>query len=126
MLTDFDTLSPSDTLSDALYKAIHSLQMTPVVRGGGARRRRLPPGHHPGAAPWRQRILQASCPRAFQVAPARRSLGARFRRIGSGRLSLIPSPKADASFGMRYLQNLSSSMGLLADIAASNAPTNEQ
>ena len=34
MLTDFSTLAPSDTLEDALYKAIHSLQDEfPVVRG---------------------------------------------------------------------------------------------
>ena len=35
MLTDFATLSPADTLEDALEKAVHSLQDDfPVVRGG--------------------------------------------------------------------------------------------
>ena len=34
MLTDFATLSPSDTLADALYRCVHSLQEEfPVVRG---------------------------------------------------------------------------------------------
>ena len=34
MLTDFATLSPADTLEDALEKAVHSLQDDfPVVRG---------------------------------------------------------------------------------------------
>ena len=34
MLTDFATLSPSDTLADALYRCVHSLQEDfPVVRG---------------------------------------------------------------------------------------------
>ena len=34
MLTDFATLSPSDTLEDALDKAVHSLQDDfPVIRG---------------------------------------------------------------------------------------------
>src|ERR1700745_740197 len=35
MLTDFATLSPADTLEDALEKAVHCLQDDfPVVRGG--------------------------------------------------------------------------------------------
>src|SRR5260370_42010643 len=35
MLTDFATLSPADTLEDALEKAVHCLQADfPVIRGG--------------------------------------------------------------------------------------------
>jgi CBS domain-containing protein len=116
MLTDFDTLSPSDTLSDALYKAIHSLQDDfPVVRGAAlvgvvSRQGIIQALRHGGNG-----YIQAIMSRAFQVAQPDDSLGALIRRIGSGRLSLIPVAESGRIVGIVTWQNLSSSMGLLAE-----------
>lgn len=116
MLTDFDTLSPSDTLSDALYKAIHSLQDDfPVVRGASlvgvvSRQGIIQALRHGGNG-----YIQAIMSRAFQVAQPDDSLGALIRRIGSGRMSLIPVAESGRIVGIVTWQNLSSSMGLLAE-----------
>jgi len=116
MLTDFDTLSPSDTLSDALYKAIHSLQDDfPVVRGASlvgvvSRQGIIQALRHGGNG-----YIQAIMSRAYQVAQPDDSLGALIRRIGSGRLSLIPVAESGRIVGIVTWQNLSSSMGLLAE-----------
>jgi len=116
MLTDFDTLSPSDTLSDALYKAIHSLQDDfPVVRGpdlvGVVSRQGIVQAlRHEGNG-----YIQGIMSRAFQVAQPDDSLGVLIRRIGSGRLSLIPVAESGRVVGIVTWQNLSSSMGLLAE-----------
>lgn len=116
MLTDFDTLSPSDTLSDALYKAIHSLQDDfPVVRGPNligvvSRQGIIQALRHDGNG-----YVQGIMSRAFQVAQPDDSLGALIRRIGSGRLSLIPVAESGKIVGIVTWQNLSSSMGLLAE-----------
>ncbi|MGA8108480.1 MAG: CBS domain-containing protein [Acidobacteriaceae bacterium] len=116
MLTDFDTLSPSDTLSDALYKAIHSLQDDfPVVRGaslvGVISRQGIIQALRQGGNGYIQAIMS----RAYQVAQPDDSLGALIRRIGSGRMSLIPVAESGRIVGIVTWQNLSSSMGLLAE-----------
>ncbi len=116
MLTDFDTLSPSDTLSDALYKAIHSLQDDfPVVRGpnlvGVVSRQGIVQALRQEGNGYIQSIMS----RAFQVAQPDDSLGVLIRRIGSGRLSLIPVAESGRVVGIVTWQNLSSSMGLLAE-----------
>ena len=116
MLTDFDTLSPSDTLSDALYKAIHSLQDDfPVVRGPNlvgvvSRQGIVQALRHEGNG-----YIQGIMSRAFQVAQPDDSLGLLIRRIGSGRMSLIPVAESGRIVGIVTWQNLSSSMGLLAE-----------
>jgi CBS domain-containing protein len=116
MLTDFDTLSPSDTLSDALYKAIHSLQDDfPVVRGPNlvgvvSRQGIVQALRHEGNG-----YIQGIMSRAFQVAQPDDSLGALIRRIGTGRLALIPVAESGRVVGIVTWQNLSSSMGLLAE-----------
>ena len=116
MLTDFDTLSPSDTLSDALYKAIHSLQDDfPVVRGPNlvgvvSRQGIVQALRHEGNG-----YIQSIMSRAYQVAQPDDSLGVLIRRIGSGRLSLIPVAESGRVVGIVTWQNLSSSMGLLAE-----------
>ena len=125
MLTDFDTLSPSDTLSDALYKAIHSLQDDfPVVRGAAL-----------VGVVSRQGIIQAlrhggngyisHHARAFQVAQPDDSLGVLIRRIGSGRIYLIPVAESGRIVGIVAWQNLSSSMGLLAEYRRIERADNE-
>ena len=79
-----------DTLSDALYKAIHSLQDDfPVVRGpnlvGVVSRQGIVQALRQEGNGYVQGIMS----RAFQVAQPDDSLGVLIRRIGSGRLSLF-------------------------------------
>lgn len=127
MLTDFDTLSPSDTLSDALYKAIHSLQDDfPVVRGpnlvGVVSRQGIVQALRQEGNGYIQSIMS----RAFQVAQPDDSLGVLIRRIGSGRLSLIPVAESGRVVGIVTWQNLSSSMGLLAEYRRLERSGNER
>ena len=57
MLTDFATLSPSDTLADALVRCVHSLQEDfPVVRGPQLVGIVSPPAHRRRPAQRRQRL----------------------------------------------------------------------
>lgn len=116
MLTVFDTLSPSDTFSDAMSKAIHSLQDDfPVVRGpslvGVVSRQGIVQAMRQEGNGYIQSIMS----RAFQIAQPEDSLGVLIRRIGSGKLSLIPVAEGGRVVGIVTWQNLSSSMGLLAE-----------
>jgi CBS domain-containing protein len=116
MLTDFDTLSPSDTLSDALYRVIHSLQDDfPVVRGpnlvGVVSKQSIVQALRTEGNGYIQGIMA----RGFQVAEPDDSLGLMIRRIGAGRMSLVPVAEEGRIVGIVTWQNLSSSMGLLAE-----------
>lgn len=116
MLTEFSTMSPSDTLSDALYKAIHSLQDEfPVVRGANlvgivSRQGILQALRSDGNG-----YVQSIMSRSFQVAEPEDSLGLMIRRIAGGRMSLVPIAERGRIVGIVTWQNLSSSMGLLAE-----------
>jgi CBS domain-containing protein/Zn-dependent protease len=116
MLTDFSTLAPSDTLEDALYKAIHSLQDEfPVVRGTSlvgivSRQGILEALRHEGNG-----YVQGVMSRTFQVAKPNDSLGSMIRRMAGGRMSLIPVTEGDRVIGIVTLQNLMHSMGMLAE-----------
>ena len=116
MLTEFSTMSPSDTLSDALYKAIHSLQDEfPVVRGANlvgivSRQGILQALRNNGNG-----YIQSIMSRSFQVAEPEDSLGLMIRRIAGGRMSLVPIAERGRIVGIVTWQNLSSSMGLLAE-----------
>ncbi|HVJ09019.1 MAG TPA: CBS domain-containing protein [Acidisarcina sp.] len=117
MLTDFATLSPSDTLEDALYRSIHCLQDDfPVVRGNNlvgivSRQRILDALRSEGNG-----YVQSVMSRAFQVAQPDDSLGSTIRRITAGRgLSLVPVTEGERIVGIVSLQNLMHSMGLLAE-----------
>ena len=116
MLTEFSTMSPSDTLSDALYKAIHSLQDEfPVVRGANlvgvvSRQGILQALRNDGNG-----YVQSIMSRSFQVAEPEDSLGLMIRRIAGGRMSLVPIAERGRIVGIVTWQNLSSSMGLLAE-----------
>jgi CBS domain-containing protein len=117
MLTDFALLSASDTLEDAIYKSVHSLQDDfPVVRGGllvgvVSRQRILETLQIDGNG-----YVQSVMSRGFQVAQPEDSLGATFRRISAGRgLSLVPVLDGEQIVGIVTLQNLMHSMGLLAE-----------
>lgn len=117
MLTDFATLSPSDTISDALVRCVHSLQDDfPVVRGpqlvGIVSRQRIVDALRNDGNGYVQSIMS----RAFQIARPEDTLGATIRRISAGRgLSLIPITESGRVVGIVSLQNLMTSMALLAE-----------
>ena len=117
MLTDFATLSPSDTLADALYRCVHSLQEEfPVVRGPQlvgiiSRQRIVDALRNEGNA-----SVQSVMSRAFQVARPEDTLGATIRRLTAGHgLTLIPVTESGRVVGIVSVQNLMSSMSLLAE-----------
>jgi CBS domain-containing protein/Zn-dependent protease len=117
MLTDFATLSPSDTLADALVRCVHSLQEDfPVVRGpqlvGIVSRQRIVDALRDDGNGYVQSIMS----RAFQVARPEDTLGTIIRGITAGRgLSLIPVAESGRVVGIVSVQNLMSSMSLLAE-----------
>ncbi len=117
MLTEFSILSASDTLEDALAKAVHSLQDDfPVVRSGllvgiVSRQKILQALQREGNG-----YIQAVMSRAFLVAQPEDSLGTAFRRITGDRgLSLVPVLDGERIVGIVTLQNLMHSMGLLGE-----------
>jgi CBS domain-containing protein/Zn-dependent protease len=117
MLTDFATLSPSDTLADALYRCVHSLQEDfPVVRGpqlvGIVSRQRIVDALRSEGNGYVQSVMS----RAFQVAKPEDTLGATIRRLTAGHgLALIPVTESGRVVGIVSVQNLMSSMSLLAE-----------
>ena len=117
MLTDFATLSPSDTLADALVRCVHSLQEDfPVVRGpqlvGIVSRQRIVDALRDDGNGYVQAVMS----RAFQVARPEDTLGTTIRRLTAGHgLSLIPITDSGRVVGIVSVQNLMSSMALLAE-----------
>jgi len=117
MLTDFSTLSPSDTLADALVRCVHSLQEEfPVVRGpqlvGIVSRQRIVDALRDDGNGYVQAVMS----RAFQVARPEDTLGTTIRRLTAGHgLSLIPITDSGRVVGIVSVQNLMSSMALLAE-----------
>lgn len=116
MLTNFATLSPSDTLEDALHQAIHSLQDEfPVVRGanlvGVVSRQGIIEALRSEGNGYVQSIMS----RAFQVAQPDDSLGQMIRRMSGGKMSLVPVTEGGRIVGIVTLQNLMHSMGMLAE-----------
>jgi CBS domain-containing protein len=117
MLTDFCTLSPSDTLADALIRSVHSLQEDfPVVRGselvGIINRHRILEALRMDGNGYVQSVMS----RAFQVARPDDTLGAIIRRLTGGHgLSLIPVTESGRVVGVVSVQNLMTSMPLLAE-----------
>jgi CBS domain-containing protein len=117
MLTDFATLSSSDTLADALVRCVHSLQEDfPVVRGpqlvGIVSRQRIVDALRNDGNGYVQAVMS----RAFQVARPEDTLGTTIRRLTAGRgLALIPVTDSGRVVGIVSVQNLMSSMSLLAE-----------
>ncbi len=112
MLTSFSTVSPSDTLQDALGKAVHSLQDEfPVVRndviiGVVSRGAILLSLRAEGNG-----YVQSVMARNFLVAAPDESLGTTIRRMREGRVGMIPVAGEDGRvLGMVTLQNLRQSM----------------
>jgi Zn-dependent protease/CBS domain-containing protein len=116
MLTDFATLSPADTLEDALEKAVHTLQDDfPVVRGSDmvgvvSRQKILDALRAEGNG-----YVQAIMNRIFEVAAKQESLASAFRKLSSRNLSIIPVVDEQHLVGIVTLQNLMHSMSLLAE-----------
>jgi Zn-dependent protease/CBS domain-containing protein len=116
MLTDFATLSPADTLEDALEKAVHSLQDDfPVVRGSDmvgviSRQRILEALRAEGNG-----YIQAAMNKIFEVSVRQESLATAFRKLTSRNLSIIPVVEDQRLVGIVTLQNLMHSMALLAE-----------
>ena len=116
MLTDFATLSPADTLEDALEKAVHSLQDDfPVVRGSDmvgviSKQRILDALRAEGNG-----YVQAVMNKIFAVSLRQDSLGSAFRKLTARNSSIIPVVEDQRLIGIVTLQNLMHSMALLAE-----------
>ena len=116
MLTDFATLSPADTLEDALEKAVHSLQDDfPVIRGSDmvgviSRQKILQVLRMEGNG-----YVQAVMNKIFEVAQKKESLASAFRKLTARNLSIIPIVEDQRLVGIVTLQNLMHSMALLAE-----------
>jgi len=116
MLTDFATLSPADTLEDALEKAVHSLQDDfPVVRGSDmvgviSRQSILDALRAEGNG-----YVQAVMNKIFEVSVRQESLSSAFRKLTARNSSIIPVVEDQRLIGIVTLQNLMHSMALLAE-----------
>jgi Zn-dependent protease/CBS domain-containing protein len=116
MLTDFSLLSPSDTLEDALGKAVHSLQDDfPVVRGrnvvGVVSRQVIADALRAEGNGYVQGIMQ----RSFHVAKLDDSLGTTISRFSGRGMSLVPVTDGERVVGVVTLQHLMHSMSQFAD-----------
>jgi Zn-dependent protease len=116
MLTQFSTLSASDTLEDALQRAVHSLQdVFPVVRGGNlvgaVSRQSIMEALASGGNSYVQGVMT----RSFQTAQPEDSLVRTLGRItGAQGAQLVPVMQGERIVGIVTPQNLSQSMGLLS------------
>ncbi len=116
MLTDFATLSPADTLEDALEKAVHSLQDDfPVVRGSDmvgviSRQRILEALRAEGNG-----YVQAVMSKISEVSLREDSLGSAFRKLTARSSNIVPVVEDQRLVGIVTLQNLMHSMSLLAE-----------
>ncbi len=116
MLTGFSTLSPADTLQDALSKAVHTLQDDfPVVRGtdmvGVINKQRILEALRRGGNGY----VQSAMVRAFDIAQRNDSLASAFRKLAGRGLNMIPVVEHERLVGIVTMQNLMHSMSLLAE-----------
>jgi predicted transcriptional regulator len=116
MLTDFATLSPADTLEDALDKAVHTLQDDfPVIRGsdmvGVVSKQNILEALRSEGNGYVQSVMN----RLFEVANRGESLASAFRKLTSRNLNIIPVVENERLVGIVTLQNLMHSMTLLAE-----------
>ena len=116
MLTDFATLSPADTLEDALEKAVHTLQDDfPVIRGGDlvgiiSRQVIVESLRSQGNG-----YVQAVMNKLVEASQKTESLAGAFRKLSARNLTLIPVVEEQRLIGIVTLQNLTHSIGLLAE-----------
>jgi len=116
MLTDFATLSPADTLEDALEKAVHCLQDDfPVIRGADmvgvvSKQKILQTLRNDGNG-----YVQSVMNRIFDIAPKSETLASAFRKLSARNASILPVVHEQQLVGIVTLQNLMHSMALLAE-----------
>jgi Zn-dependent protease/predicted transcriptional regulator len=116
MLTDFATLSPGDTLEDALHKAVHCLQDDfPVIRGSDmvgviSKQKILQALRASGNS-----YVQSAMNQVYEVGQKGESLAGAFHKITQGGLTLIPVVEDQRLVGIVTLQNLMHSMAMLAE-----------
>ncbi|MDR3735380.1 MAG: CBS domain-containing protein [Acidobacteriaceae bacterium] len=117
MLTDFSTLSASDTFEDAVRRSVHTLQENfPVVRGntvvGVVSRAGILDALNREGNGYVQGIMQ----RGFQAAQLDDTLGKVFRNMTTGpAMELVPVIDGKRVVGIVTLQNLKQSIGLFAE-----------
>jgi Zn-dependent protease/predicted transcriptional regulator len=116
MLTHFSTLSPADTLEDALRHAIHSLQDDfPVVSGSdlvGVINRKTIVEHLRSEG---NGYVQGAMNRGFEIAGRKESLASAFRKLTTRGMTLIPVVEHERLVGIVTLQNLMHSMTLFTE-----------
>ncbi|MDP9267921.1 MAG: site-2 protease family protein [Acidobacteriota bacterium] len=116
MLTDFSTLSPADTLEDALAKAVHTLQDDfPVIRGTDmvgvvSKQRILAALNDEGNA-----YVQSVMNKAFEIAQRSETLASALKKFTAKELTVLPVVDAGRLVGIVTLQNLMHSMALLSE-----------
>jgi Zn-dependent protease/CBS domain-containing protein len=116
MLTDFRTLSPADTLEDALKLSTDFLQDDfPVVRSGDmvgtiSKHRIMEALRHGGNG-----YIQPVMNKVFDVAGRNDTLASAFRKIAGRGVSIIPVVDAGRLVGIVTLQNLMHSISVLAE-----------
>lgn len=116
MLTEFSTLSASDTLEDALQRSVHTLQdVFPVVRGanlvGAVSRQSIVEALQSSGNGYVQGVMT----RSFQTAQPDDSLVKTLRRIMSGQSTqMVPILEGDRIVGIITPQNLNHALGMLS------------
>ncbi len=107
MVTDFITLSPAETLEDALHRSVDPPQEEfPVVRGtdmvGVISRQQMAESMEEQGNGY----VQSAMRREYPVAGPQESLAAVLRRIGHSGLAMIPVVESDYLVGIITFQNL--------------------
>ena len=127
MLTQFSTLSASDTLEDALQRAVHTLQdVFPVVRGGNLVGAVSRANIVEALANNGNSYVQGIMTKSFQTAYPDDSLVKTLRRImGEQGAQLVPVMEGERIVGIITPQNLSQSMGLLNQSRRMNRVTEQ-
>jgi len=116
MLTDFSMLSPADTLEDALYKAVHTLQDDfPVIRSGDLvgmiTRQRIAETLNANGNGY----VQSAMTKVKEVVGKNETLATAFRKLNGRGTTLIPVVDNERLVGIITLQNLMHSLGLLVE-----------
>src|SRR5437870_12628260 len=114
MLTDFATLSPADTLEDALEKAVHSLQDDfPVIRGsdmvGVISKQKILDALRVEGNGYVEAVMNRIC----EVATRQESLATAFRKLTARNLRIIPVVDEQHQVGIDTLRSLMHSMAWL-------------
>lgn len=116
MLTEFATLSPADTLHDALNKAVHTLQDDfPVIRSGDLVGVINKQGILDALRRDGDGYVQSAMRKVFDVCQRGESLSVAFKKITGQGATLIPVVDNERLIGIVTLQNVMHSMGLIAE-----------